>query len=191
MEATASDAGKAVKREPWARFFVKVAMVLVVLYAAGSMFATRYKVGITSQLNTCIPGYRFFLIDTQNMTPERDAIFAFRAKGITPLLEKGHKEIQPLIPYFADGEILVKYIRGIPGDEVSVSTEEVSVNDEVINKGLALAMSLNKKKEDFVRKRHLDEGQFWFAGSTFDSFDSRYWGSVTSDQLIGRAYPLF
>ncbi|MFD1690653.1 S26 family signal peptidase [Azotobacter chroococcum] len=37
----------------------------------------------------------------------------------------------------------------------------------------------------------IEADRYWFFGRTADSFDSRYWGSVASHQIIGRAYPLW
>ena len=52
-----------VKKESWKRFGVKAGVTLLVLWAAGAAFASRYRIGIDPQQEKCLPGYTFFLID--------------------------------------------------------------------------------------------------------------------------------
>jgi len=35
------------------------------------------------------------------------------------------------------------------------------------------------------------DDQFWVMGDTRDSFDARYWGLLSMQQVRGRAYALF
>lgn len=179
------------KRQPWCWFLVKAGLLLGALFVAGSMFSERYRIGITSQAVTCIPGYRVFLIDTQNKKPERGAIFAFKARGVTPWLEEAVPEARPLIPHFADGKMLVKYMEAVPGDVVEVTQNGVAVNGVHVADGLKLSATLRKRERIFVRAERLPDGAYWFGGKTYDSFDSRYWGIVDNTQLVGRAYPIF
>lgn len=46
-----------VKKESWKRFGVKAGVTLVVLWAAGAAFASRYRIGIDPQQEKCLPGY--------------------------------------------------------------------------------------------------------------------------------------
>ncbi|MEZ6813070.1 hypothetical protein ABVN75_01015 [Escherichia coli] len=61
-----------VKKESWKRFGVKAGVTLVVLWAAGAAFASRYRIGIDPQQEKCLPGYTFFLIDLNDQTLERE-----------------------------------------------------------------------------------------------------------------------
>ncbi len=60
-----------VKKESWKRFGVKAGVTLLVLWAAGAAFASRYRIGIDPQQEKCLPGYTFFLIDLNDQTLER------------------------------------------------------------------------------------------------------------------------
>ncbi len=179
------------RREPWPRFLLKAGLLLGLLVLAGSTFASRYKIGRTPQAMACIPGVSVFLIDTHDTAPERGAIFAFEARGLVPLLERAHADAAPLIPRFADGQILVKYMMGLPGDHVHVDADVTAVNGESIGRGLILAATLNEPAASFARDVTIPAGEYWFSGATLDSFDSRYWGTAKQAQLVGRAYPLF
>ena len=167
-----------VKKESWPRFIVKSGVVLVLIITAGLAFADRYRIGIDRQLVKCIPGYTFYLIDTKDTELKRDAIYSFSAEGLEPVYE--------------DGTLMVKYLRGKPGDHVEISKEKnVYVNGEYHGYGLKHAEKLGQPEEAFFGEATLGEDSYWFMGTSSESFDSRYWGTVKHDQIIGRAYPLF
>lgn len=90
-----------VKKESWKRFGVKAGVTLVVLWAAGAAFASRYRIGIDPQQEKCLPGYTFFLIDLNDQTLERGAVYAFQAKNMQP--------------FYKDGTRMVKILTGMPG----------------------------------------------------------------------------
>lgn len=88
---------------------------------------------------------------------------------------------------------MLKYMRGMPGDTVEVrKNDQVFINGEASEHGLLLAgEKLGQPASKFYGKATLKEDEYWFLGTSPRSFDSRYWGAVTRDQIIGRAYPLF
>lgn len=165
------------QREPWGRFLVKMALVAVTITALGAAFTSRFHFGIDSQQIRCFYDHRFFLVDRQDHQMHRGEIYAFSSRG--------------LAPFFDDGTQVVKILVALPGDHVEVTTTgEVKVNGEVLAKGLHWAEALGREVADFAGKAVLPEGAYWFMGETPESFDSRYWGSVKEEQIIGRAYPL-
>lgn len=167
-----------VKKEPWPRFFVKLVITLAVICAAGVTFADRYQVGIDKQLSKCIPGYSFYLIDKKNRQLVRGGVYAFSSRGLQP--------------FYPDGTKMVKYLRGLPGDHVEIRSQgTVHINNELEGQGFPYAEKLQQKMEDFVGETILKHDHYWFMGISSRSFDSRYWGTVQHDQIIGRAYPLF
>lgn len=99
-----------VKKESWKRFGVKAGVTLVVLWAAGAAFASRYRIGIDPQQEKCLPGYTFFLIDLNDQTLERGAVYAFQAKNMQP--------------FYKDGTRMVKILTGMPGDKVEINENE-------------------------------------------------------------------
>jgi len=64
------------------------------------------------------------------------------------------------------------------------------VNDELVGEGLILAEEIGGTPADFAGETVLDEGTYWFMGETPYSFDSRYWGTVSEEQIIGQARPI-
>jgi conjugal transfer pilin signal peptidase TrbI len=61
----------------------------------------------------------------------------------------------------------------------------------MIIEGLPLAEKLMKAPSTFNRDEKVPPSAYWMTGKTPKSFDSRYWGYVYDDQVIGRAYAMF
>jgi len=158
--------------------FLAKGTLLSALVAAGVFaLASRYSVAIAVQDALCLPPYRVWIIDKHATEPARGAIFAFKSRGLDPVFE--------------DGTTIVKVLDGLPGDRVSVTEDSTRVNGQVVATGLQVARQYGIDPQRYVRQGVIEADRYWFFGRTADSFDSRYWGAVASDQLIGRAYPLW
>jgi conjugal transfer pilin signal peptidase TrbI len=82
----------------------------------------------------------------------------------------------------------------VPGDHVQVipgPASEVWVNGLRVGEGLALAGTLQRPPDSFARDAIVPGEHLWVMGATPDSFDSRYWGFLPQDRVIGRAYALW
>lgn len=143
------------------------------VYAAG----TRWSIAIDSQENLCLPPYRIWIIDKKNTTPVQGEVFAFSAQGLAPVFE--------------DGTTIVKVVEGMPGDQVNVTIESTSINGRTVGEGLQVATDLGVDPSRYVREGNVPDDRYWFFGRTLDSFDSRYWGSVAKQQIVGKAYPIW
>ncbi|KSQ21531.1 signal peptidase I [Pseudomonas aeruginosa] len=157
-------------------FAVKAVPLALVAGCLAFYLSTRFSVGIDPQENTCLP-WRVFVIDKADVIPARGAIFAFKAKDLRP--------------YFQPGTHMIKVIDGLPGDLVKVTNEMVLVNGSQVGEGLELSKPLKRPESRFIREEIVPDNKYWFMGKTLDSFDSRYWGYVAKDDLIGRAYPIW
>lgn len=169
------------RKVSWPRFLFKSVITIGVIYAAGVWFAANYRIGYDHQYYKCIPGYTFYLIDLKDQALKKGSIYAFKARNMQP--------------FFENGTQMVKILRALPGDTVEVNKGDheylVRVNGEVVGKGLYLSNKLGVPESSFAGKTILETGNYWFMGTSPLSFDSRYWGSVKNDQIIGRAYPIF
>lgn len=88
-----------------------------------------------------------------------------------------------------EGDRIVKKVAAGPGDKVLIQGTELWINDKHADR-LWLANSLEGKKAgDFDTRLELEEGQYFLMGTTKESFDSRYWGIVQSESIVGRALP--
>ncbi|MBW9241020.1 signal peptidase I [Pseudomonas carnis] len=157
--------------------FILKAFPLSVAMAVAALYVTsRYEIGIDPQKNTCL-NWRVFVVDRYDTKVDRDKIYAFRSTQMEP--------------FFPNGTKIIKYVRGIPGDRVTVGKEVISVNGTSRGEGLLLAARLGKPENRYIRDEIIPENMFWFMGTSHDSFDSRYWGYVSSSDVVGRAYPIW
>lgn len=160
------------KRKP---FIVKCLLVTAVSLAVTVPFFERFTFSVDGNRIRCIEEYRFFLVDSFDKEIERGGIYAFESRGVEP--------------FYEDGKSLAKFLVGLPGDEVEITTNQTTlVNGEVKGRSLALAYRLQQAPGDYVGKATIPEGEYWMMGDTPESFDSRYWGSIKKDQIIGRAH---
>jgi len=163
-------------KQPIGLFLLKALPLTVVVSLAALYLTDRYSIGIDPQENTCLE-WRVFAIDRYDTAVERGEIFAFRSGAMEP--------------FFRNGTQVIKVADGVPGDRVQVGLEQVTVNGAQVGEGLALSQKLKRPPSRYVRDEIVPDGNYWFMGKTEDSFDSRYWGYVPSEDIIGKAYPLW
>jgi len=88
---------------------------------------------------------------------------------------------------------MLKYLRGIPGDVVLINKyDQIFINGEALSVG-DLSYGADKLGLDttkFRGERVLGPDEYWFFGTSYQSFDSRYWGAVNAESIMGRAYPI-
>ncbi len=166
------------KKESWCLFIVKLTVMLSVMLSAWFWFTSNYKIGDDTQLQKCLNGgYKWFLSFKKETTPIKGNLMVFETKGLSPIFE--------------DGTRMVKILSAVPGDRVAVNESGVLVNGELAAPGGAeLAYKFGRKPEEFYGEKVLNENEYWFLGETKESFDSRYWGAVSREQIIARAIAL-
>jgi conjugal transfer pilin signal peptidase TrbI len=159
-------------------FVARAGLGLLVLAALGLSLGTRFRLGIDSQVHQCLPPYSVWLIDRYDRTLVRGATYSFFAGDA-------------MAPFFGPGQRVVKRLMGLPGDQVTVTSERTAVNGVTVGTGLALAFTLHQPPDAFARQVTLPTDAVWMMGDTHDSFDARYWGQLPIVQIRGRAYALF
>ncbi len=165
-----------IKRGRWRPFLVKAALVAITLFLAFDAIAKRYRLGIDWQVERCLPDTRVVLIDLGSEIPERGELIAFRGRGLEPL--------------FADGTQMVKILVGLPGDRIEITPERTMVNDVEVATGLHLAERLVHAPDAFVRAFFVPEEHYFGVGKSDSSFDSRYFGLIKREQILGKAWRL-
>ncbi|MGB8956653.1 MAG: signal peptidase I [Tumebacillaceae bacterium] len=87
-------------------------------------------------------------------------------------------------------EALIKRVIGLPGDTIKVEGGIVYVNGAALDE----PYELEKPEQDFAETKVPDQSLFVMGDNRNNSFDSRYWGVVPLDKVIGKAimtyYPL-
>jgi conjugal transfer pilin signal peptidase TrbI len=159
------------------RVFALKAVILTVVLAVGfDMIAWRYRLGIDWQIERCLPDIRVVLIDLRSEIFERGGLIAFRGQGLAPI--------------FPDDTQMVKILVGLPGDLVEVLPARTTVNGVEVASGLALAERLGQPASAFARAFIIPAGHYFAVGRSADSFDSRYFGLIRDEQVLGQAWRL-
>ena len=157
-------------------FVLKAVILTVVLAVAFDMIARRYRLGIDWQIERCLPDTRVVLIDLRSKIPERGGLIAFRGQGLAPI--------------FPDGTQMVKILVGLPGDLVKVSPARTTVNGIEVAAGLALAERFGQPTSAFAQTFIIPAGHYFAVGRSADSFDSRYFGLIRDEEVLGKAWRL-
>lgn len=154
-----------------------LAMVVLVLKITG------VRVGLDAQRligqPACMPSLVYLWHRTSGEPPERGQYVVARMPKTS--FGVGGRE----------GDRIIKLVMGVPGDSIRIQGTELWINDKHVDR-LWLAKSLpGKTVGDYDVEMVLGERQFFVMGTTKESFDSRYWGPINREAIIGTALPLF
>lgn len=169
--------------------YAVTAVVAVAIALAVQAFVVKpYRVPTPSMANTINPGDRV-LIDRVlfgHRQVDRDDIVVFRG------------------PDQVGGEVLLKRVAGLPGDRLEIRDGHLLVNGQRAPEWYV--RTVNGRRERTEAADGLEGAAPWSlqhpytvpAGCVYllgdnreDSFDSRYWGPVPKDRLIGRAVAVY
>jgi len=86
---------------------------------------------------------------------------------------------------------LMKKVYALPGDSITFDGKEVFINGKLF--GLRLDKDSEGKKIPWLIEGTivLLNNQYFVGSSRLDSFDSRYFGPVQKEQILGICYPLW
>lgn len=141
------------------------------------LFKDRYSFGYSNQFISCIPGQSWYLIDKEDKNLQPGNIYTFVSRSIPPTIK--------------EGELITKYLRGVPGDRVTLNADGVFVNGVKYADKYLFARWMGIDPAKFYGEKILGPNEYWFMGTGVTSFDSRYWGTVKAEQIVGRSYALF
>lgn len=150
---------------------------LIAFVISGALVETvgkRYHLALDATNITCLP-WRVFVLDTYQVPLEsirRGDLLQFVAKNAAPL---------------PDGFKVTKFVAGLPGDKVVIRQDQFYINGQHFGRLPHLQM-LKKRSGTYDREFIVPVGQYVMIGTELESFDSRYWGPIHADQILGRAY---
>lgn len=193
--------------EPWlsevSRSFFPILAIVLVLRSflaepfqipSGSMLPT-LEVGDFILVNKFSYGLRLPVVDYKILElgePQRGDVMVFKFP------------VEPSINY-------IKRVVGVPGDRVRYDNKQLFINDEPVPQALIarlsgvdlLAETLGSAEHQIYHSRNrrdpraegewqVPEGHYFVLGDNRDnSRDSRYWGLVPDDHVVGRAFAIW
>lgn len=160
------------------RTLAGIAASAVTIGLIGIWIGQNYRIGWDRQVNRCLD-YRVFLVSLSERPERIGEIAVFRAQKSNPV--------------FKEGQIVAKRIRAHAGDVVEINPQfQILVNGRMLAQGLPYLKGASTETiRRYIGKRTLREGEYWVMGDSPTSYDSRYWGVLHENQIIGKGYALF
>lgn len=162
------------------RFMIKLYLVMgltaLILFAGITCIKKKYVIGISSQEVKCLP-YVVYLVIKDEFNPNSDQYVSFKA-------DYGNLE-----PYYPDGTLLFKKVIGRPGDLLEVIDNKYFINKKLVGEARTADKNGNRFKRLIFNGRIPDDSLF-VMGTEPRSYDSRYYGLIKLNQVIGRGVPI-
>lgn len=173
---------KTIKDFDW-KVGARIAAIVAVIGASYAYLGSRYSIGLDTQEYRCLDEW-IFVIDTWNVPDARDVDRnQYLAVRLTP-------DQTPENALWPPGMVMVKRaVATDEGDIVSISRDGISFShgDEHWQHGTGLeaAESVGNSIEQFERELTLREGEVFMMGDNPMSYDGRYYGPISEDQIVG------
>lgn len=150
------------------------------IFSAAHATHAKWRFAVDRSEHACLYPYRWFLVSMGQVEPSAGQIVTFKAKGI---------------PLYEDGTLFTKQVLAGPGATVRVGPFGVQVDGVDLpytDEGLqALASSSSTADFNRAREYQVGPGEVFVTGTNPRSYDSRYYGPIAVDQIIGSARPLW
>ena len=154
-------------------FLLRASLISVLGYLSALYLSDRVRIGYDGQDIPCLPWRVFVAWLGAPALP--DQLVAFRSVGIAPVLP--------------DGTVIVKRVAAVAGDRIRIADGVLYVNDvERAHFSPNTLRALKKSADAFDRSYVLGAGELLVLGDSPVSYDSRYWGPISSSQVMGRAW---
>lgn len=105
-------------------------------------------------------------------------------------IPKSIEKLAAIRGYLPAGVPLIKRIAAVAGDDICAFDGAIIVNGEIIARQRKMDRA-GRSLPRWNECRELVQGEFFLLGDAPASFDSRYFGLVTSARVIGRLAPLW
>lgn len=151
---------------------VNIGVLLLVMAAFFFRFSFGYGL-----LYGCLPA-DFYMIDHNDKSIREGQLIAFNMPKTVPFIHKDER--------------VIKIVAGVGGDRLRISMDGVK-NGSRFYKVNARRISIKYKikPEDIEREIIVPEGEVFLVGQTEHSWDSRFWGPVKLNSVIGKTYAIF
>ncbi|MCF7872759.1 MAG: signal peptidase I [Candidatus Omnitrophica bacterium] len=178
---------KSVIRE-WVESIVVAAVLVIVLK---TFFFQMYKIPTTSMVPTLMPGDKIF-VSKLNYGPKLPFV-SLRLPGFSKI-QRGDVIVfvppQEVDQPWYKRKPYIKRVIGLPGETVQIKKGNIYVNDEEVTlPEIAAFFYYNQGKNGQSEKKLVipEDEYFCLGDNSISSKDSRYWGFVDKEQIIGEA----
>ncbi|TXI08273.1 MAG: signal peptidase I [Rhizobium sp.] len=166
-------------------FFLKGLLLSIPVAAIVFGVMSKLAIGIDVQNSAMATstGHRFFVITKSPPKVERGQFIGFHSDD----------RVQP---WFPKGALFVKRAVGLPGDTIHLTGKQVYIDGSYAGdlNSQTLARFLSKGRHEFLADGQdvvVPPAHYFVMNNHPNSFDSRYWGFISYDQIVGSAYVLF
>ncbi|GJL52941.1 MAG: hypothetical protein NPIRA02_00730 [Nitrospirales bacterium] len=132
------------------------------------------------------PHHRFFLL-RKNIPPVRGSLVAFT---MTEAYTTRVKPAGVTRPYTRVGLLWLKRVVGMPGDRVDVQEDAVRVNGQIVARGLRRDRAGHSLQVAHL-KSPIPNNSVFVSLPHPRSFDSRYFGYVDMNDILGEVIPIW
>ena len=149
-------------------------VVLILLY-----LMPRIRLAMDNHIDRCLPNIKAaLLVETK--------------PGVKNILSGDLIFWRPYGPLsYVNDEFIVKEVVGVEGDFLSIEGETIKLNNITVATGLPNSSPQEQRAHKFDRSETIPEAQFFVLGHNPLSYDSRYWGYVPYQKILGRAIAVF
>jgi conjugal transfer pilin signal peptidase TrbI len=88
-------------------------------------------------------------------------------------------------------DFVLKRVAGVPGDTLRISGDQVFINDKLVAEGLEDAVMYKRRPADFERTEMIPPERYFVVGTARMSNDSRYWGFLPHEAIVGKGYRIY
>lgn len=124
----------------------------------------------------CLPGRVWIVKRGEPANVDRGNLVTFRKPAALEYLREDY---------------VLKMVAGLPGDRLQIVGEDVRINGKTVATGLPLAKFHAQTLDYLQRDEIIPADRFFVIGTAGRSDDSRYWGYVRREHLLGSAVEVF
>jgi signal peptidase I len=161
------------------KYQISVLVLLLPMLYLSSIFTDNYKIVFNEQEDKSIPGSVWY-VDLNDKDVDINNIVAFKP----PVLPTKFED-------YSDREIhFLKFVKAKEGDLITIKADKVYVNKTYLTSiSRAVVKNLDLTVKDIEYR--LNENEYFVFGDHPRSYDSRYFGPVKINLVIGESHEIF
>lgn len=160
----------------WIALAVGVASTVAIYVGHGHSFVS---VSYDPHAINCLPEVHLALLVHHRPTKVRRGDYLFWKSASTGALS------------YVTENFVMKKVAGVPGDHLSIREDRIFINGRLVVEGLEDAILYRRSPAAFQRAEVIPPGNYFVIGTARLSNDSRYWGYLAHDTIVGVGYRIY